>query len=239
MKKKLRAVLLIIFSVLLLGIILFIVDFYHATDDVKNYMNKEGDVKVTEISDALFIDGPGTEGALIFYPGARVEYTAYLPLLYKVADGGLDCFLVDMPLNVPLLNNDAAADITENYDYEKWYLGGHSLGGVAASIYAADHDFDGMVFLASYPIKTIDEPALEMYGSNDKILKEDGRSKSDEKLSDESVVEVIEGGNHAQFGNYGKQRGDGEASISREKQQEITVLRILEFFNYIEADENK
>ncbi|MBR1508391.1 MAG: alpha/beta hydrolase [Eubacterium sp.] len=231
MKKKLLAIPLIIFIIIFADIILFIVDYYHATDDVKNYMNKEGDVKVAEISEGLFIDGPGTEGALIFYPGARVEYTSYLPLLYKVAEGGIDCFLVEMPVNVSLLNQDAADDIIENYDYEKWYLGGHSLGGVSASMYAAGHELDGMVFLASYPFKPIDEPALEMYGSNDKILKEKKRSKSDKNLSADSVIEVIEGGNHAQFGNYGKQRGDGEASISRDKQQEITAQRILEFFD--------
>ena len=51
MKKKLLAIPLIILSILLLVVILFIADYYHATDDVKNYMNIEGSVKVAEISE--------------------------------------------------------------------------------------------------------------------------------------------------------------------------------------------
>lgn len=38
----------------------------------------------------------------------------------------------------------------------------------------------------------------------------------------------IAGGNHAWFGNYGEQAGDGTASISREEQQEQTVMAVLE-----------
>ena len=40
---------------------------------------------------------------------------------------------------------------------------------------------------------------------------------------------VIKGGNHAQFGNYGEQAGDGTATISREEQQDQTAKAILEF----------
>lgn len=36
----------------------------------------------------------------------------------------------------------------------------------------------------------------------------------------------IPGGNHAQFGNYGVQKGDGTASISAEEQQVQTALAI-------------
>ena len=39
---------------------------------------------------------------------------------------------------------------------------------------------------------------------------------------------MIEGGNHAQFGDYGLQKGDGQAGISREEQQEITARLIEE-----------
>ena len=44
----------------------------------------------------------------------------------------------------------------------------------------------------------------------------------------ENVVE-IEGGNHAQFGNYGPQKGDLPATISAEEQQARTVAAIEEF----------
>lgn len=40
----------------------------------------------------------------------------------------------------------------------------------------------------------------------------------------------IEGGNHAQFGNYGNQSGDGEATIDADAQQSIMVDWIAAFF---------
>ena len=46
-------------------------------------------------------------------------------------------------------------------------------------------------------------------------------------LSADSEQHVIAGGNHAQFGNYGKQMGDGDAFISVENQQRQTVKMIL------------
>ena len=47
-------------------------------------------------------------------------------------------------------------------------------------------------------------------------------------MPEHSMKYVIEGGNHAQFGNYGKQKGDGEASVSDVKQQQETVEIILQ-----------
>lgn len=37
----------------------------------------------------------------------------------------------------------------------------------------------------------------------------------------------IEGGNHAQFGYYGRQLGDNRATISQEQQQRLTLEAIL------------
>ena len=39
---------------------------------------------------------------------------------------------------------------------------------------------------------------------------------------------VIAGGNHAQFGSYGKQNGDGNASVSAEDQQRQTAELVTE-----------
>ena len=39
----------------------------------------------------------------------------------------------------------------------------------------------------------------------------------------------IQGGNHAQFGNYGPQKGDAPATISAEEQQARTVEAVAEF----------
>ena len=39
---------------------------------------------------------------------------------------------------------------------------------------------------------------------------------------------MIEGGNHAFVGNYGRQKGDGEAGITAEEQQEKIVRLVME-----------
>ncbi len=40
---------------------------------------------------------------------------------------------------------------------------------------------------------------------------------------------VIEGGNHAQYGNYGEQSGDGKAATSSEEQQKQAADAVIKF----------
>ena len=147
----------------------------------------------------------------------------------SLAKDGIDCFLLKMPANLALLGMKKADRVLDSYDYQSWYIGGHSLGGVAASMYAASHDLNGLILLAAYPTKEIDEPTLELYGSNDGVLNLKKRDEGDQYLPDNASIAVIEGGNHAQFGDYGTQKGDGAASISKEEQWEETIQKIEEF----------
>ena len=54
------------------------------------------------------------------------------------------------------------------------------------------------------------------------------------RLPEGTSLKVIDGGNHAQFGHYGPQKGDGIATISREEQQRLTAAAILELANGLE-----
>ena len=220
---------LILLAQLCIGCFVYVSDYYHASDSVQEYLKGTREVSVTEISEGLFLDGPGEGDAMIFYPGAKVEYTAYLPILHSLAKDGIDCFLLKMPANLALLGMKKADRVLDSYDYQSWYIGGHSLGGVAASMYAASHDLNGLILLAAYPTKEIDEPTLELYGSNDGVLNLKKRDEGDQYLPDNASIAVIEGGNHAQFGDYGTQKGDGAASISKEEQWEETIQKIEEF----------
>ena len=134
-----------------------------------------------------------------------------------------------MPLNLAILGVGRADTILQKYSYPEWYIGGHSLGGAAAAMFAAGHDLDGLVLLAAYPTKEVDEPVLEIYGSRDRVLNAKRRDAGDSYLPEGSSVRVIEGGNHAQFGCYGEQKKDGSAEISPEEQQQRTVEMILDF----------
>ena len=149
----------IITAVVLLAMAAFCVwyvnDYYHAEDYVDAYLQSSDTVTVTTKDNIVFLDGAGTEDALIFYPGAKVEYTAYVPLFYALAEQGVDCFVVKMPGNLAFFGMGKAADIMEEYEYENWYLSGHSLGGAMAASYITKNgeDFDGLVLLAAYATK--------------------------------------------------------------------------------------
>lgn len=155
--------------------------------------------------------------------------------MYELAENGIDVFIINMPCNLALFGINKADDILREYSYEHMYLGGHSLGGGMAAIYTAKHadstDLEGLILLAAYPTKSLaasDMRVLTIYGSEDKVLNmkkiEAGRSF----MPADATETVIKGGNHAQFGCYGEQRGDGTASISAEEQWKQTTAAIIE-----------
>ena len=166
-----------------------------------------------------------TDTAIIFYPGAKVEAAAYLPLLNQLRQTGLTCILVEMPFYLAIFDVNAAEDVMAQFpDIQHWYIAGHSMGGAMASQFASEHpdEVDGLILLGAYlygdypPADT-----LTVYGSLN-------QSVEDEIDYTENVVE-IQGGNHAQFGNYGPQEGDLPATISAEEQQAQTVEAISDF----------
>ena len=187
-------------------------------------------VTVAAVDRGWLLDGPGTEDALVFYPGAKVEPTAYLPLLTSLAEDGVDCFLVRMPLNMAFLDMNAAARLQRAYPYSHWYVGGHSLGGACAALFAAKHgaELKGLVLLAAYATKPLDEglSVLELHGSEDGVLNRKALEKGRRYLPASAVAEELTGGNHAQFGDYGPQKGDGVATVSQAEQTAWAVERI-------------
>lgn len=167
-----------------------------------------------------------SEVGLIFYPGANVEYTAYLPLMARLAEHGITCYLMKMPFNMAIFNSDRADKVLLSHgdDHGRWVIAGHSMGGVMASQYASEHrdKIEALILLGSYPYKEYPiEKTLTVYGSLNTSV--------EEKVDYIENVYVIEGGNHAYFGNYGEQAGDSVGKISREEQQVKTAEIIAEF----------
>ena len=191
-----------------------------------------GEVTMSSISDGYFFDGPGEEEALIFYPGANITETAYSNIMTMLAERGIDCFLIKT-LTLGYLEKDKADNIYKNYpNYKKYYLAGHSMGGALIAIYAGNKmdQVNGLFMLAAYPtndMKSAQFPILFIYGSEDGVV---DRSKLETGLTlvpETAVNYEIEGGNHAYFGDYGEQDGDGVATIKPITQQKITVREIL------------
>ncbi|MBO6275168.1 MAG: alpha/beta hydrolase [Methanobrevibacter sp.] len=211
--------------------IYYVNDYSHSDSTALSYINGSENVSVTHSSNGLFIDGKGNDTALIFYPGAKVEYSAYLPLMNQIAAQGVDVYLVQMPFNLAFFGQNSADDIIKNSNYSHYIMSGHSLGGVAASGYASKHDVDGLVLLAAYPSEEIDKPTLSIYGSEDKVLNLKSYNDARPLIKANFTEHIINGGNHAQFGNYGLQKGDGNAGINATLQQNETASEIINFIN--------
>lgn len=222
--KRLLLGTLLLLVLLTSGFFWYVSDYYRAEDLAVSVLS-QGDNIVQQ--DNLTILSPSTpsDTALIFYPGAKVEAIAYLPLLDQIRRTGVTCILVDMPFRMAIFDSDAAQDVMEQFpDVEHWYLAGHSMGGAMASQFASQHpqQVDGLILLGAYlygdyPV----EQTLTVYGSLN-------QSVEDKLDYTENVVE-IQGGNHAQFGNYGPQKGDPPATISSQEQQSQTVTAIQDF----------
>lgn len=171
----------------------------------------------------------------IFYPGARVEPEAYAPLCRAIAENGYEVIVAEMPFNFAMFAQNKANKIIKKYEnIEHWAIGGHSLGGVAASKFASDNNIiDGVVLLASYPtgndLKNLGKDVLSIWGSKDGVVNFKNLIEAKEKLPKDTTFFEIEGANHAQFGDYGKQKGDNDATISQEKQLDITYKNIVKF----------
>lgn len=206
------------------GFFVYVSDYYPADAAAQDLMD---DPSVRIGSDHVVVTADGSsETALIFYPGAKVEYTAYLPILKEItARSGMSSFLVKMPFNLAIFDQDAADDIMEEYPaVSHWYVGGHSMGGAMASDYASNNPekVQGLVLLGAYLYGSYPEDrTLTVYG--------DLNTSVAEKVDYSENVIVIEGGNHAQFGNYGRQRGDPEATVSVREQQSITADAVADF----------
>lgn len=223
--KRLFIIVLGLFLLCACGFAVYVANYYHADTSALAILEKDH-VAVSADDDLITLTPDETsDTAILFYPGAKVEAEAYLPLLDQLRNAGYTCFLAEMPFNMAIFDSDAAADIiTAHPDIHHWYLAGHSMGGAMASSYAADHpdELDGLILLGAYlygDYPTAD--TLTIYGSLN-------TSVAEEVDYSENVV-VIDGGNHAQFGNYGPQKGDPAASISADEQQAQTVTAICDF----------
>lgn len=180
------------------------------------------DATVTVTSDRYLAFDPGdADVGFILYPGARVRPEAYAPVARILAEAGYLVAIPDMPLRLALLAPGRADTVIAAHpDVEHWVVGGHSLGGTAAANWAAFAEVSGVVFWASYPGPGTDLSGrsdlrtLTVAASADGLVTADDLADTRHRLGPDHTEIVVEGGNHAQFGDYGPQRGDGEASIS-------------------------
>ena len=233
--KRLGITFLILIVVACAGFYAYTSDYYHAGETATEMMSKLADSgQLQENESSIAVGDPQVQTGIILYPGAKVDPAAYVPLANEFAEKGYYCVIAKMPFNLAFFGTNKASELMDAApDIDSWWLAGHSLGGAMGASYASSHssDLDGMILLAAYSTSDLsasDLSVISVYGSNDGVLNRGALEENASNLPETSITEVIEGGNHAGFGDYGPQEGDGESTIGAPVQWEETASLVDE-----------
>lgn len=234
-KKYIVIISIVVIIILLISMWIYFNNYYKAEPLVDKYLKSHDEIIVNKISEGYFFDSKANDNAIIFYPGAKVEAISYAPLMFKLASQGVDCFLIKMPFNFAFFDQNAATKIIKKYKYNNYYLSGHSLGGVVAANYIHKNKakISGLILLASYSTQKINNniKILSIYGNKDTVLNKTKYEQNKINWNSTAQELIINGGNHANFGNYGFQKKDSASEISKEMQQEQTIEAIIKMIN--------
>ena len=227
----------LLFALTVGGCALYVSDYYRADLGAIQVFAAGSNVDKRALNDrAIAYGDPDSQIGFIFYPGGKVEYKSYEPLMIELASRGAFCVLIEMPFNLAVLDVNAADGVRESFPVvARWYIGGHSLGGSMAASYVANHtdSFGGIVLLGAYSTADLSVAGIDvlsLYGSEDRVMNREKYDKYKENLPNDLNETVIEGGCHAYFGMYGEQDGDGVPTISAEEQIRKTAEYITDFF---------
>ncbi len=237
--KKVRNIIMVLVCIIVASGVLvgamgiYLGDYYKAQIDSQTVFAPEKSITVTTLENGniLFMPKKPVAG-FVFYPGGKVEYTAYTPLMQACASKGIACILVEMPFNLAVFDVNAAEGIIGMYpEIEKWYIGGHSLGGSMAASFIDKNpqEYSGLVLLGSYSTADLSQSGIDVlsvYGSEDGVMNREKYKEYLSNLPDDFTEVVIDGGCHAYFGMYGEQDGDGVARITNQEQISETAQLI-------------
>ena len=180
LRKRILTAAAAVLAAAVLACVFYIGNYYHAEEPaLEAIAHPAQDITVSEEEDRIIFTPENPRAGLIFYPGGKVQYESYAPLMEACAEQGLLCVLLQMPGNLAVLDVNAAEGIPEEYPaIESWYMGGHSLGGSMAASYLSSHpdDFEGLILLAAYSTEDLKDSGLSVlsvYGSEDGVMNRD------------------------------------------------------------------
>jgi Alpha/beta hydrolase family len=238
MRKIFRNILIalaVILVVAVIGIAIYVQPL-QAKESAKAALSSTANVTVINSGDQIiFMPAKTPKTALIFYPGAKVDPAAYSESLRTIAEAGYAVFLEKFPLNFAIIQPNRADDvIAANPSITNWAISGHSLGGASACLYARNSSkVKALIFWAAYCDKSFDLSSrtdvqvTNISGSLDGLATPAKIESTKAFAPSSTKYVVINGGNHAQFGNYGVQSGDNPARISLEDQQKQIVAATI------------
>lgn len=178
-------------------------------------------VAVTDVGDAVVLRPTGSANGvgIVFVPGAKVDPYAYMASFRQVVADGTTVVITKPTLHLaffdlrPLSTFEAHAP-----EVRTWAVGGHSLGGVRACQLADDPGVAGLLLFGSYCANDLSGTELDVLsvsGSRDGLSTPAKVAAARHELPADAVTTEVQGANHADFGAYGPQPGDGTATISR------------------------
>lgn len=250
--KKFKSVLLVSFIILMLAFLGFYLSIYRSKFNLNIFNSYESEyLNFIENSRYIFMtpkNNVGIDTGIIFYPGGLVDEKSYLPLLVELCKDGYGVYILKSPFKLPILNQDGAENIIKENYFSKYVLMGHCLGGTSMLKYFSkqtelSNKIKDIILLASYSDGSYifdstkndnyrrDIDMLSIVGTNDKIIDIERYEHDKSNLDRDTKYLFIDGGNHSYFGNYGKQRKDGEATISIEQQQHFVLNEVEKFLN--------
>lgn len=201
--------------------------------------------KAEDKGNFLYFAGDEAKPLVIFYPGALVDAESYSVWASGVAAQGYAVAIVKMPFDLAVLGGNRAANVLDEVAQTTYVIGGHSLGGVMASRFAAnegdgyEQTLAGVFFFASYPdekgsLAKSDLPVLSLIGSQDQIVNHENWQSAKTYLPETTLYQEIDLGTHAGFGTYGEQRGEEQTSLTNEEQQQIIVDKMTAWLSSLE-----
>jgi len=233
---------LIIFSIVLVVLIVVSLIYlgtgnYDSKDLAKAHMISDKNTTVIIENGIEFIPTKPNGTGVILYQGAKVDVSAYSVEAKILADNDYTVFIPKMPFNMAFFGINKADKIIENNpDISSWYMAGHSLGGSMAAKYTSNNQeiIDGLILLASYSVDDLSEytgKVISIIGTKDMGIDKEKLDETNINLPKDTEFFIIEGGNHAQFGDYGFQKGDNIAHISLEEQLRLITNKMQEYLH--------
>lgn len=192
-------------------------------------------ISVENGPEAVVLEPTGASNGrgLVFVPGARVEAAAYEWSLQPLVDAGFTVVIAHPALNFAILEIRGLDTYTALApEVDDWAVGGHSLGGVRACQYAADEGVDTLVLFGSYCSADLSATGIDVLsigGERDGLSTPAKIADAAPLLPADATFVEIPGMNHAQFGAYGEQPGDGEATASDEDARSAMTAALLAF----------
>lgn len=240
LRSKKNLILLVIFIIIVIAVASFTIyvsDYYHADRRALAALSSTESYNVSENSDFITFTPleDKSDVGIIIYPGAKVQAESYAVIASELASNGYTTIIVKMPFNLAIFDvNKADSVIADHREINEWVIMGHSLGGVFASDYAVNHQakIKGVIYLGAYPSANASNAsfkALSIRGSLDGLTTSKAISENLDKFPASTTFITILGGNHYNFGDYGIQKGDHNSTITRDEQQNLTVIYILNF----------